>query len=150
MRSRVFPHPRISARSRLALDVSLDEHTRGDSTRSATARDRASRHRVHARYRTSNVDVVDQELRLELARLRVDLERTLEGVRNNPTPSCERTKLLTEASHELREAFAHAYGTMPTKDLLSLKRRFESDVTIVERRIAQDFVARIVKLLKGG
>ena len=105
-------------------------------------------HKVHARYRTSTVDVVDQELRLELARLRVDLERTLEGVRNNPTPSCERTKLLTEASHELREAFAYAYGTMPTKDLLSLKRRFESDVTIVERRIAQDFVARIVKLLK--
>lgn len=112
--------------------------------------ERAEAYKVHARYRTSNVEVVDQELRLELTRLRVDLERTLERVRNNPTPSCERTKLLTEASHELREAFAYAYGTMPTKDLLSLKRRFESDVTIVERRIAQDFVARIVKLLKGG
>ena len=110
--------------------------------------ERAEAHRVHARYRASNAEVVDQELRMELARLRVELDRTLERARAEALPSCERPAALTEATHELREAFANAYGTMPTRDLLALKRRFEADVAVVEQRLAQTFVARVAKLLR--
>lgn len=110
--------------------------------------DRADVYRVHTRYRASNAEVVDQELRLELARLRSELERTLEQVRARTVPACERPRLLTEATHELREAFAHAYGTMPTRELLALKHRFETSMHVVEQRIARDFVTRAVKLLK--
>ena len=110
---------------------------------------RAEAYRVHARYRATHTDIVDQELRMELTRLRTELDRTLDRVRETSPPSCERPSALTEATHDLREAFASSYGTLPTRDLLTLKRRFEHDLSIVEQRLAQAFVTRVVKLLRS-
>jgi len=111
---------------------------------------RAEAYRVHARYHATHTDIVDQELRMELTRLRTELDRTLDRVREKSPPSCERPSALTEATHDLREAFANAYGALPTRELLTLKRRFEHDLSIVEQRLAQAFVTRVVKLLRSN
>ena len=111
---------------------------------------RAEAYRVHARYHATHTDIVDQELRMEVTRLRAELDRTLDRVREKSPPSCERPSALTEATHDLREAFAKSYGTLPTRELIALKRRFEHDLSIVEQRLAQAFVTRVVKLLRSN
>lgn len=102
---------------------------------------------VRRRYRERNPTVVDEEYRIELARLRAELDAELERLRAFPHPSVERPAALAESTHALKEAFANAYGTFATSRLTQLRAHFESEMDGMQHEVANEFVKCTVALL---
>lgn len=106
-------------------------------------------HEVRARHRARAPALVDREHRLELARLRRELDDTLLALAQRDDPAADRPAALVDATESLKRAFAFAYGgTVPTKRLVALKTRFEHELAAVQRSVAVPFVREVTHLLQ--
>lgn len=102
---------------------------------------------VRARYRPRAPRMVDEEYRVELARLDGELDEALETLRATTTPAVERPAVLVEATHQLKEALANAYGVVATSRIAQIKATFEADMARMQHEVADDFVKQVLPLL---
>lgn len=135
----------------LAADWSAHLHRTHEAVR-RTARDLRRRtheaHAVCARYRGRAPALVDDEHRRELARLSQELEGALDALRaSGGPPALPRPEALCEAASELKEAFARAYGTTPTPQLMRTKAHFETELRRVAQEVGARFVRDVVRLV---
>lgn len=103
---------------------------------------------VAERYRSRDPTTVDAELGREAARISQEMEAVLDRLREAPVPVGSRPAALVQSSEALKEAFATAYGSHDTRQLLDEKRTFERGLVDLQRPIASDFVEKLVHILK--
>lgn len=103
---------------------------------------------IRAQYRKRNPQVVDQELRQELERLRIRLEKQIDAIRERPPPDGRRSFDLEEACASLKRKFVEGYGHVPTRDLVRCRTTFESCVRRIELAVSKRFLAAITQILE--
>ena len=96
---------------------------------------------VKNRYVHRNSAMVQREYRNELLRIESQLDELLQELRNRCEPSMERPSELCEECTLLKEVFPRAYGSIPTPDLVRIKRDFENNVFYLQKAVAEDFVS---------
>ena len=104
--------------------------------------------RVRRRYLARDPSMVEREYRQEVKRIQSALQNELHHARTTPHPQCERPDTLVKATNDLKEAFAQAYGTVPTETLQNIKVHFERELLELQRPIADHFVKRATAVLR--
>ena len=104
---------------------------------------------VYKRYCAINKSIADREYRLEKAKLQRRMNDALDAYRRSSHPKTERAASLLHATHELREAFASAYGTEDTRKLMTLRQYFEWELTHLQTDILGNFCDKCVTILSA-
>lgn len=102
---------------------------------------------VYKRHRRTNPAIVDLEYKREMARLHARMDAVLETYRHAEQPRVDRPSALQNATHDLREAFANAYGTVDTVELMKMKQFFEWELGYMQTDILEAFCTRCETLL---
>lgn len=89
-----------------------------------------------------------EEYKREMSRIKTLLHASLQRLREEEDPVMPRPAALMPACDELRNAFANAYGKVPTKRLIAYKITVEATLLAMQRDIASDFLAVCTRLLK--
>lgn len=88
-----------------------------------------------------------ENYRGEIQRIRTHLDAALQRLRDAEEPHLARPEALTTACDRLRTVFANAYGTVPTTELIAVKRHFEERILCTQATISKDFLSFCTKLV---
>jgi hypothetical protein len=102
---------------------------------------------VYRRYRKTNACICDREYAREMRQLQRRVEDCINSYRTMECPKTERGEPLRQSTHELREAFASAYGQVNTTKLMTLRQCFESELAHMQADILESFCARCEEVL---
>lgn len=91
--------------------------------------------------------LVSRELRAEKKRIANELQKTLVEMRARNIPKVQRPDALVNASEQLRNRFAEAYGKLPTTTILLIKQHFEAQLICIQHDIATNFVQRMTECI---
>lgn len=100
-----------------------------------------------AAYRRREATKDERGFEDEVERIRCSMDDFLHRIRREGNVYMERPKALDESCAALRGTFADCYGKAPTKRLLVLRSAFEYDLLLLQKKIADDFVLVVTRLL---